>query len=68
MVDPPSPPVLLQFRPPAAEGGDPIEVDPTILQNMIDLRKNVENISRQVRNWLKKGKAEKMFTKGKYSK
>ena len=26
---------------------------------------NVENISRQVRNWLKKGKVEKMFTKGK---
>ena len=39
MVDPPSPPVLLQFHPPAAEGGDPIEVDPTILQNMVDLWK-----------------------------
>ncbi|GMH49565.1 hypothetical protein TL16_g00552 [Triparma laevis f. inornata] len=60
-------PVLERFQPPEVEGGEPIEVDPTILQNMEDLRKNVENISRHVRNWLKKGKVGKMFTSGKYS-
>ena len=32
-------PVLERFQPPAIEGGEPIEVDSTILHNMEDLRK-----------------------------
>ncbi|GMH76590.1 hypothetical protein TrLO_g11874 [Triparma laevis f. longispina] len=59
-------PVLERFQPPAIEGGEPIEINSTILQNMEDLQKKVEKISRHVRNWLKKGKVGKMLTSGKY--